>query len=1051
MGVKPFTTSYSGFMNFLRMLLFALLSCAGIVDGYSNGLLSGVCGSMMPFHQKNGTAAYIPQNVTAPYNITVDKNSFKEGDVITVTINGQSGSLFRGFLLEARQVGQLIPIGTFNVTANDTQTLSCDGVTSRAVSHTTAVKKSLVQVTWMAPSYGPLSNIEFKATILKSFSNFWLNVTSSTVLYNGTDSFSTTAPPVSADPDCGRTKVCFSHPSNCDPNTNANCYYVAIKATIDKPEKRIEIIGKADGYVSIGFSDDQSMGNDDVYICGKNSNGTIGVQHAFNTGKSSPTILPLGNVTNIVAAITNGNINCSFTSRNIQLHTNKYVSSTKVNLLSPSVVGTTNSEDFPPIVKAHGCLMLIAWMTTGNLGMLIARYLKGVAKGQCCAGKDFWFVTHVFLMSLSIIATAIAFIIVFSNAKDWSGGAHPVLGCLVMILSLIQPIVAAFRCDPLHERRFVFNWAHTFLALAIKGLAVAAIFTGLGLLEENKDGWMMKVMGGFVAWEAVMYVLQDLNLRAKKKDSNMCICGYMKPEVVMLFLYLLGNLAFLVALLMWLFVVLSCVGIVDGYADGSVSSVCGTMMPNHGVPAQSSTPPFSVTAGKSTFKEGDVITVTLSGLSGNQFEGFLLEARQVGQNNPIGTFTVTTEAQTLSCNGAAKAVSHTSSSKKSSVQVTWTAPSSGALGNIEFVSTFVKTGKIFWINVKSSAAAYTGTASSSSSSTSTPPVASNPDCGVTKVCFSEPNNCDPKTNTDCYFVAVQSSSNQSEKRIEIIGKADGYVAIGFSDDQSMGNVTNIVTAITNGIINCSFTSRNAISTASRASTDEYYLMIAAGSSSGGNIQFHSNKFVSSTKINLLSPGVVTSSGEAYPSIVKAHGCLMLIAWMTTGSLGMLIARYLKGVAKDQGCFGKDFWFVAHVFLMSLSVTATAIAFILVFSYAQDWSGGAHPVLGCLVMILSLIQPTIAAFRCDPQNERRFIFNWAHSFIALGVKGLAVAAIFTGLALFEENDGDGWMMKVMGDSELCRCGSIKPEVALLVLFLLGNLAFLISLLVGIGMA
>lgn len=34
-------------------------------------------------------------------------------------------------------------------------------------------------------------------------------------------------------------------------------------------------------------------------------------------------------------------------------------------------------------------------------------------------------------------------------------------------------------------------------------------------------------------------------------------------------------------------------------------------------------------------------------------------------------------------------------------------------------------------------------------------------------------------------MAVQASSNQSEYTIELFGQADGYVAIGFSDDQQM--------------------------------------------------------------------------------------------------------------------------------------------------------------------------------------------------------------------------------------------------------------------------
>lgn len=64
-------------------------------------------------------------------------------------------------------------------------------------------------------------------------------------------------------------------------------------------------------------------------------------------------------------------------------------------------------------------------------------------------------------------------------------------------------------------------------------------------------------------------------------------------------------------------------------------------------------------------------------------------------------------------------------------------------------------------------------------------VPSNPDCGTTKVCFSQPSNCDPTTSTECYFMAVQTSSDQSEMTIEMFGPADGYVAIGFSDDQKM--------------------------------------------------------------------------------------------------------------------------------------------------------------------------------------------------------------------------------------------------------------------------
>ncbi|XP_043082115.1 putative ferric-chelate reductase 1 isoform X2 [Puntigrus tetrazona] len=565
------------------MFLYVLLCCVGVVCCYSSGYVSEVCGSMTPNH---GSSA---QSGTAPFTVTADKTAFKAGDQITVTLSGQSGNLFEGFMLQARQVGSSASLGTFTVTDSNAQTLTCDGMASRAVSHTSGSRKSSIQAKWTAPATGNPANIEFRATFVKTANTFWVGVKSSTVTYTAATTSatptnstvapgtSTTVPTASSNPDCGKTKVCFSQPSGCDPAVSTGCYFMAVQMSSNQSEMRIEMFGQADGYVAIGFSDDQNMGNDDIYICGKDSSGNLQVQHAISTGKTSPTILSLGNVTNIKTALMNGNkINCSFTSRNaistgsrasstseyylmiaagpsntqgIQIHTNKYVSSTKASLLNPSQA-VTSTEEFPAIVKAHGCLMLISWMTTGSIGMLIARYLKGVAKDHGCCGKDFWFVAHVSLMTLSVTATAIAFILVFSYAQDWSGGAHPVLGCLVMILSLIQPIVAACRCEPNHERRFVFNWAHSFIALAIKGLAVAAIFTGLALFEEYvEDGWMLKVMGGFITWEALIYILQDLNLRAKKKDSELCSFGSVRPETVLLILYLLGNLAFLIALL----------------------------------------------------------------------------------------------------------------------------------------------------------------------------------------------------------------------------------------------------------------------------------------------------------------------------------------------------------------------------------------------------------------------------------------------------------------------------------------------------------------------
>ncbi|KAF5888427.1 putative ferric-chelate reductase 1, partial [Clarias magur] len=68
--------------------------------------------------------------------------------------------------------------------------------------------------------------------------------------------------------------------------------------------------------------------------------------------------------------------------------------------------------------------------------------------------------------------------------------------------------------------RFIFNWIHALNALTIKGLAVAAIFTGLMLADSSPTQWMPKVMGGFVAWEALLFLCQDLYHRCREKDMD---------------------------------------------------------------------------------------------------------------------------------------------------------------------------------------------------------------------------------------------------------------------------------------------------------------------------------------------------------------------------------------------------------------------------------------------------------------------------------------------------------------------------------------------------
>ncbi|KAM6900120.1 putative ferric-chelate reductase 1 [Xenentodon cancila] len=323
-----------------------------------------------------------------------------------------------------------------------------------------------------------------------------------------------------------------------------DCYFLSVMMLPSGAAIHYKMTGPSDGYISFGFSDDRMMGNDDIYICGAGSNGSVWIQRAFSTGRKVPLILSLGNISDVEASVVDGVIRCSFTSMNpistqttsgfnrtyylmfaygttstggIQIHSGTFISSNKINVSKPELLGRAR---LPSILRAHGALMLIAWMTTGSVGMMVARYLKGMGAGLKLFGKDTWFVVHVTVMTITMVATIIAFILPFVYTRTWSEGAHPVLGCLVLILTLFQFILVLLRCGPQHPLRFLFNWSHSLNGAAIKGLAVAALLTGLKWVDMTAEQWLMKVMGVFVGWEASFYILLEVQRQWKLARSG---------------------------------------------------------------------------------------------------------------------------------------------------------------------------------------------------------------------------------------------------------------------------------------------------------------------------------------------------------------------------------------------------------------------------------------------------------------------------------------------------------------------------------------------------
>ncbi|XP_064625393.1 ferric-chelate reductase 1-like [Lineus longissimus] len=499
----------------------------------------------------------------------------------------------------------------------------------------------------------------------------------------------------------------------------------------------------------------------------------------------------------------------------------------------------------------------------------------------------------------------------------------------------------------------------------------------------------------------------------------------------------------------------SCQHLVMSKPNGAPSSACINMVPQHRVDPQTSKAPFTIEISKSKYAVNEPVEVTLLGTGGEQFEGFLLEARRVDPNAPggtselIGTFAVPaglgSEVKTTCPGSKGNGLTHAKQQKRSSLKVTWTAPSGKTEGHLEFRATFVKNIGTFWINVKSPILDDPSAAPLPSPTPATfdpiKQIVTNGECGVTKGCFLHPAEC---TESTCEYLLTYRV-NGDYVDFEMSAKTSGYISVGFSYNQKMdldsvidciydsqvpsvniqhsyngGKNNEVIANAKTGLSNmtgyffkdrvsCRFRRLKVITNNAKIySLDQkYYVLLARGKSSGGLKLRHDLSIlpkISTQEVDVKSLSSVSGGGGNY-GLAKAHGCLMVLAWVFFASFGMLSARYYKTMWPNAGLCSEKVWFAVHRFCMSSAVILTCIAFILIFVMNEGYSYGleglphkAHPILGIIVTILCILNPLIALCRPHPKDKNRPIFNWVHWAIGTITHILAIVTMFIGLDL-----------------------------------------------------
>ncbi|CAD5113573.1 DgyrCDS2736 [Dimorphilus gyrociliatus] len=313
--------------------------------------------------------------------------------------------------------------------------------------------------------------------------------------------------------DCGRKISCYRDPSDCKDNCE-----VAISWKTSGDQIQFEMYTKKDDYVAIGFSTDKKMGQDSVIACQKSENGLVEVQLYRNIDVGKIEKLELSGITNITGKAESDELSCTF-SRNQVYNNSKIYDLTKkkkyyllvaqgsvkkdtiekhrkVGILKSQIPFTKlvnvigSKVRASGMVKAHGILMVMAWMILVPIGAITARYYRTFFRSEKTPGET-WFFIHWFCMGSAAILTIIGAVLIFVHAGGFITydtmpmKLHPILGVVTIALAVLNPIMGIIKPDESSSLRPIFNWLHRLGGMSAGILGFVNVMIGTRMPAAN--------------------------------------------------------------------------------------------------------------------------------------------------------------------------------------------------------------------------------------------------------------------------------------------------------------------------------------------------------------------------------------------------------------------------------------------------------------------------------------------------------------------------------------------------------------------------------------
>ncbi|KAL3869161.1 hypothetical protein ACJMK2_041872 [Sinanodonta woodiana] len=514
-----------------------------------------------------------------PFHIVLPKEAvtYTPGLDVNVNLISTSSRSFRAFMIQARRTNStastIEPIGHFIPLENrDQYEQQCTSPTGLGTALVYIGTKPLTQVrlAWQPPQT-PEGHIEFRATFVENEKNVWVKEKSARALYDPTRPYQTRKnwlniiPPI--DPiqvsGCGSDKGCYREPANCP---ELECEYLftwSERGNVINFEMSAITDGFNDRYFAVGFSKDIYMGEDLVIACVHNaSTGYTEIYQAYNENEGKRNRLlnnPKAGIINSTAegSYNNGRLRCRF-SREIapndeevgsfpltdeSFHIfmargyapNGHIKRHGLNvghlpIASPYKVSLKSNEDVSGraryhLVKAHGCIMLLAWVFFAPIGLIWMKYYTTMWPNSRLCGQRYW-VSHFSCTAMVVLLVIISIICIFVEVGGYSQfpelpqKAHPILGLIVFCCVLLIPIIGLFRCPEGTCCRIIMNWIYWLLWTVAFCLAIPNLFIGLDFGKANTPWWATWIICIYFIFNLVCEIILEVHQCCTHKKNK---------------------------------------------------------------------------------------------------------------------------------------------------------------------------------------------------------------------------------------------------------------------------------------------------------------------------------------------------------------------------------------------------------------------------------------------------------------------------------------------------------------------------------------------------